>query len=59
MLFLFKKKTDADKQLFAALRQMETLKVTSNGAISVDPNEIVRKQSFINARDKVKRAIAG
>lgn len=59
MLFLFRKKTEADKELFAALRMMETLKVTADGAISVDPNEVVKKQSFINARDRVKRAIAG
>lgn len=59
MLFLFKKKTDEDKELFSALRQMDTLKVTSSGAISVDPNEVVKKTSFINAKAKVKRAIAG
>lgn len=59
MLFLFKKKTDEDRELFSALRQMETLKVTSSGAISVDPNEIVKKASFINAKARVKRTILG
>ncbi|MDU6441334.1 MAG: hypothetical protein E6559_15765 [Pantoea sp.] len=58
MLFLFKKKSEADKKLLSALRKMETLKVTADGAVSVDPYEVVKKSAFIDARYKAKKAIA-
>lgn len=54
---LFKRKSKEDEEMLSALRKMETLKVSKEGAISVSPHEIVNRREFKESKEKVRKAI--
>ena len=59
MLFLFRKPSKEQMEMFNDLLKMETLKVSDDGEISVSPSEIVKREEFIHAKLKVVAVIEG
>ena len=54
---LFSKRTEREKQLADSIRSLKTLRVSLNGLISVDPDEIVNDEKFMSARVSVKKTL--
>ncbi|CAG8863393.1 hypothetical protein PS627_00331 [Pseudomonas fluorescens] len=58
MLGLLWKRSKREKDLADALRGMRTLRVGQRGGISIDSQEILSDQHFIEASKKAKKIVA-
>jgi hypothetical protein len=58
MLGLLWKPSKREKELLDALRDLQTLHVSSRGGMSIDSKEILRDENFIAASKKAKKIVA-
>ena len=57
MIGLLWKRSKREKDLADALREMSTLRVSQWGGISIDSQEILRNQNFIDACKRAKKIV--
>ncbi|WP_347929198.1 hypothetical protein [Pseudomonas helvetica] len=58
MLGLLIKPSKEEKELLEALRDLQTLRVSSRGGMSIDSQEILNNKNFIAASEKAKKIVA-
>lgn len=58
MLGLLFKPSKEEKELLEALRDLQTLRVSSRGGMSIDSQEILSNKNFIAASEKAKKIVA-
>ncbi|KAE9648842.1 MULTISPECIES: hypothetical protein [Pseudomonas] len=58
MLGLLFKPSKEEKELLEALRDLQTLRVSSRGGMSIDSQEILNNKNFIAASEKAKKIVA-
>lgn len=57
LTFFFTKQTEEQKELADSIRQLETLKVSRRGSISLESREIINSDTFVAASKKAKRIV--
>lgn len=58
MLGLLFKTSKREKEILDSLRELRTLRVTDRGGMSIDSQEILMSERFIEASKKAKKIVA-
>jgi hypothetical protein len=58
MLGLLFKTSKREKEILDSLRELQTLRVSDRGGMSIDSREILMSQCFIEASKKAKKIVA-